>query len=346
MRESKFIELIPPPARPVFEDFTVTAVGPLRIQRDGDASELPFTPDTLISTDLLSVDDRVRVELSGGRLIVHGRADGLAVNPVNPNLIINGTFRTNQTGYVSGASLADEAYFFDQWKATVGATQVSFTADAHHGQEITFYGSNSKRIGQIVERSRIEPGDYVLSWEGTAKARFYTGGAYVSSTTASPLVVTLDGTDDVLVEFTIPSGTSATLNRVKLERGSVPTPFILDPLEVELQACYRYFQRILAGAGEYGFTGQATTATVGFGLMRFFATMRAAPTITRSATASHFRVFGAAGANLDLTNLTFTAITARYASFTANVASGLTAGQAVILISNHSTAYIDLDARL
>lgn len=60
--------------RSVFEDYTVTGVSPLRIQRDGDSEPLPFTPDTMVTG--LVVDDRVRVENAGGRLIIHGAANG------------------------------------------------------------------------------------------------------------------------------------------------------------------------------------------------------------------------------------------------------------------------------
>lgn len=59
-------------------DADVTAIDPLRVRVDGDVSELPFTPDSLIDVSLLSVDDRVRCEWAGQRLIVHGRAGGVA----------------------------------------------------------------------------------------------------------------------------------------------------------------------------------------------------------------------------------------------------------------------------
>ncbi|MCK9521410.1 MAG: hypothetical protein M0R74_20650, partial [Dehalococcoidia bacterium] len=71
---------IPEPARPMFEDCTVTSVDPLEIQRDCDESPIPFTPDTMIAPELLAVEDRVRVELAGERLIVVGRGNGFAVD--------------------------------------------------------------------------------------------------------------------------------------------------------------------------------------------------------------------------------------------------------------------------
>ena len=51
---------------------TVTAVGPLRVMLDGDTAALPLTPDSLIDPRSLSVNDRVRCERAGRRIIVHG----------------------------------------------------------------------------------------------------------------------------------------------------------------------------------------------------------------------------------------------------------------------------------
>ncbi len=55
---------------------TVTSLGPLRVQLDGDATPLLITPDTLVDPLSLAVSDRVRCELAHNRLIVHGHAGG------------------------------------------------------------------------------------------------------------------------------------------------------------------------------------------------------------------------------------------------------------------------------
>jgi len=55
---------------------TVTAVSPLRVRLDGDAAEIPFTPDSLVDPLALAVSDRVRCELSNNRLIVLGKTGG------------------------------------------------------------------------------------------------------------------------------------------------------------------------------------------------------------------------------------------------------------------------------
>jgi len=58
---------------------TVTGISPLRIKLDGDTTAIPTTPDSLINPATLAVDDRVRTELSGNRLVVLGRVDGVLV---------------------------------------------------------------------------------------------------------------------------------------------------------------------------------------------------------------------------------------------------------------------------
>jgi hypothetical protein len=55
---------------------TVTAVDPLRVQLDGDSTELPFAPESLLPVSALVQGDRVRCELGERRVVVHGRAGG------------------------------------------------------------------------------------------------------------------------------------------------------------------------------------------------------------------------------------------------------------------------------
>lgn len=50
---------------------TVTGTSPLRVRVDGDTAPLTVTPDTLVA---VTTDDRVRVELAGRRVIIHGVA--------------------------------------------------------------------------------------------------------------------------------------------------------------------------------------------------------------------------------------------------------------------------------
>ena len=154
------------------------------------------------------------------------------------NEIINGNFMINQRAYASGTNLASGAYGFDRWKSNFTNTALTFTS-APQGQTVTISASGVVR--QIVERANVVAGSYVLSWFGTATGRVYNDGATPPSYQSGPLSVVLDGTANVIVEFTPASGT-ATLGNVQLEFGSRATPFEHRPIGVELSLCQRYYE--------------------------------------------------------------------------------------------------------
>ena len=59
-----------------FKWATVRANNPLSIQLDGDTSPMALIPDSLIDPLSLAVGDRVRVELSLRKVVVHGESNG------------------------------------------------------------------------------------------------------------------------------------------------------------------------------------------------------------------------------------------------------------------------------
>jgi hypothetical protein len=159
------------------------------------------------------------------------------------NKIINGDFRINQRAYTSASNLASGAYGFDRWKSNFTNTTLTFTS-APQGQMVTINSGGS--IEQIIERANMPAGTYVLSWTGTATGRVYNTGATPPSYAASPILVTLDGTANVEVEFTASGGTR-TLQNVQLEAGSVPSAFEYRPIGTEVSLCQRYFYSIPSG---------------------------------------------------------------------------------------------------
>jgi hypothetical protein len=169
------------------------------------------------------------------------------------NKIINGDFRINQRGYTSGSNLASGAYGFDRWKSNYTNTTLTFTS-APQGQTVTINVGGSVR--QIIERANMPAGTYVLSWTGTAIGSVFNSGATAPVGVLSPLVVTLDGSADVVVEFGPAGAGTATLGNVQLEAGSVPSAFEYRPIGTELELCKRYYQ---------AFTGNATGTTVAVG---------------------------------------------------------------------------------
>ncbi|QIG58110.1 minor tail protein [Microbacterium phage Zepp] len=61
-----------------FKWATIKTVDPLSIQLDGDTAPLALIPDSLIDPLLLKVNDRVRVELSLRKVVIHGKSNGVA----------------------------------------------------------------------------------------------------------------------------------------------------------------------------------------------------------------------------------------------------------------------------
>ena len=155
------------------------------------------------------------------------------------NKIINGDFRINQRVYTSASNLASGSYGFDRWKSTFTNTTLTFTS-APQGQMVTINSGGS--IEQVIERANMPAGTYVLSWTGTATGRVYNTGATPPSYAASPILVTIDGTANVEVEFTASGGTR-TLQNVQLEAGSIPSAFEYRPIGTELALCQRYYWR-------------------------------------------------------------------------------------------------------
>jgi len=104
-----------------FKWATVTGVNPLRITLDGDTEPLPFAPDSLIDPLTLVVADRLRVELSGNRLVVLGRMRGAAVSDDQ----LPGRLR-NRGPEISNMNLNDA--LFNGWYRGYSVTNAPTTA--------------------------------------------------------------------------------------------------------------------------------------------------------------------------------------------------------------------------
>jgi len=210
---------------------------------------------------------------------VLGRSGGLGLVS-GRNLIINGDFRINQREYVSGALTAVNEYTLDRWYTRVGTGTFVFTA-APQGQPVTIGISGFERyFAQVIERANFQPGTHVVSWEGTAKAGITSKGYAAASYQSSPFTFESSGLYDTTIEF---AGEADTVWNVKVERGSVPTPFATSPIGQELALCLRYYARFsgrgvnFAPLSETGFQTSTTTAKV---FIIFPALMRQAPTLS------------------------------------------------------------------
>jgi hypothetical protein len=204
------------------------------------------------------------------------------------NLIFNGNFRINQRAYVSAAALASGAYGHDRFKAGSSGGDYSFTQLAGDTQ-ITI--AASKTLIQVIEAANVVGGSYVLSWTGTAQARYAVNSATpAGSYAASPILITGQTAGTTMsVEFGNGASTG-TLGDVQLELGSIPTVNEFRPIGVELALCQRYFetnsfQAAPGTAGIYQSLEQKVlpSNTVAnqqcYGSVRFIVPKRSVPTI-------------------------------------------------------------------
>jgi hypothetical protein len=185
------------------------------------------------------------------------------------NIVINGDFRINQVGYVSGAVLTSPAYGHDQWKPGAGGGDYSFT-QLKSSTQITI--AAGKSLIQPIEDVNVSGGSYVLSWTGTAQARAGVNTLTPSGTyAASPLLISGQTAGTVMsIEFN-----AGTLGTVKLESGTLATPFVMRPYDQELLVCQRYLE---IGGGTLQVAGVGNTVVP----WTFKVLKRAMPTVAYS----------------------------------------------------------------
>jgi len=138
-------------------------------------------------------------------------------------------------------------------------------------------------------------------------------------------------------------GNTFYITGVQLEKGSTATSFDYRPYGTELALCQRYAYKISADA-----TAKYTRFCAGFndsttnmnGCMHFPVSMRTAPSLTTTGTASNYTINSGSSSVFTATSVPTVTTNATTVN-TANIgtaASGLTAGQGALLISNDSAS--------
>ena len=199
------------------------------------------------------------------------------------NLLINGSFRVNQRGYVSGTSLAQGAYGHDGWRqGSSTASSYSFTQSSQAEQQTTHsvdttVTTSSGNLQQFVEAANITGDPMTVSWTGTATVTILqnTGSpnsyTTLKTTQPSPCTFTPVAGATLVVQFQ-----SGTLGTVQLEYGTTQNDFQRRPLAEEMNMCKRFcqvFSKIMLS----GYSSASMTVYESFMLPT---TMRAAPTAT------------------------------------------------------------------
>jgi hypothetical protein len=187
----------------------------------------------------------------------------------------------------------------------------------------------------------FDPVELTTSWQ-----RFVMTGTLDDLTASSFLSVTigLSGNTGNL--------TAATwyLTGVQLEAGSVATPFERRPYGTELALCQRYYYRSTNALGSLSFgVGFVNTTTMAKFHINFPVEMRAAPSsLETTGTATNYALRPASGTIVCSGVPTFDNATNISAFINGTVASGLTAGQSLVLRngSNSFGAFLGFSAEL
>lgn len=192
--------------------------------------------------------------------------------PNNPSHYINYEVTTAGSG---------ETYHFlgqriESVKTFAGETvTVSFYAKASSAVSLSVgltqhFGTGGSPSVQVVTM--------IDSYNLTTSFQKFTATVTVPSISGKTLGT--DGNDRLLLFFDMPRDTTFDLDiaQVKLEAGSVATPFRPRPIGEELALCQRYYQNLSFHFGEVGYAGFAGT---GYVFRRMLAkTMRATPSLT------------------------------------------------------------------
>lgn len=181
------------------------------------------------------------------------------VNPVNPYLLINPDFRVNQRGQSEYSS----GYSVDRWFIEGNKCTVTAGADGVLIKSAIKLDSNAHVFWQKAENP-LAPGKYTLSLNvlevsGVWSARIRTvnsSGDYADSYYTPVLHVGLNKVSVELPEGEYISAVSVGCNKdtevgdsvklawVKLESGSLATPFVPPDYAVELAKCQRYLLKL------------------------------------------------------------------------------------------------------
>lgn len=180
---------------------------------------------------------------------VYSDYQNITYNLSNENQVINGNFAINQRGKTTyNNDTWTNAYTVDRWMSAKSKVDVNSNGTV----TITSLSTNGSSVWfkQLLEKT-IE-GACTLSCEATS----VTGDVYLFSQAKGIKVkqginkITLS--DLKQASFELKQGASVTLKWVKLEQGSISTPFVTPNMAEELMKCKRFFYNVSKTLLGYG----------------------------------------------------------------------------------------------
>lgn len=160
-------------------------------------------------------------------------------NLSNPNLLINGDFQVWQRGEtVSISNDANRHYTCDRWAVNSVYVIVSKVVN---GLKFDLLNAEVDYIYQAMERPLKAGEEYTVSYSlnDTIKTKTFVGGQYFDFDAGNGIrYSTVNGYEAIFVQL----HKDDILNWVKLEQGSIATPFIPRLYAEELALCQRYYQ--------------------------------------------------------------------------------------------------------
>jgi len=275
--------------------------------------------------------------------------------------LTTGTWAAGETLDVAAVMLTEGSVlypYFDgattdcSWSGTANASTsynvpnvvptLTGTFDSNFGSLFTVNANG--RVSQIVERSRVPAGVYLITHSGTATIRVYNNTTAPASRPAfqtAPFLFTADGTDDVGIEFS-GGGSGATFGQVRMFAGTTDYGFSLPNIGDELSDCERYFHRItIPDAAGYYFLGTWGSTSLADVSLQW--EMRAAPFATFSNLGADSS--GAGGVVSSVNTVVWTPNTV-FVRLNTGATGVLNGGVYFRRVNSGSVAFLALDARI